>query len=219
MKKLLLFILSMQVISAMARAATITIFDTGVDNSNALLPEGSVDMHYTVSGPITGPTYVGIDQNTLPYIHEDGVSRWINPTMHATDDDPAGLYTYVTTFVLPAGFTNAMLMGQWLSDNEATMTLNGGTVSMTPNNTSSFQAWTPFTINSGFMAGLNTLDFAVTNDLVGPSALRVEFFTASFTPGPAVPDAGSSVTLLCAGLLALGLFARWSRKTRYLESN
>src|SRR6266446_6628000 len=194
MKKLLSVILSVLVMSVVARATPITIFNTGVDNSNMLLPEGSLDPHYTlVSGPIVGPTYVGLNQNTEPYIHEDGISRWINPTPDATVNLPSGVYTYATTFTLPAGFTNASLSGQWLSDNEATMTMNGGAaISMTPNSAASFQSWTPFTINSGFMVGLNTLNFAVTNDQVSPSALRVEFFSASFS----TPDTGSSATLL-----------------------
>ena len=208
MKKLFLSVLLALVASAMARGDAITIFNTGVDNSNALLPEGSTDPHYTlVSGPIVGATFVGMNQNTEPYIHEDGISRWINPTMDATDSDPAGVYTYTTTFSLPAGFTNASLSGQWLSDNEASMTINGGMtpVSMTPNSAASFQSWTPFSITSGFVEGVNTLEFAVTNDQVSPTALRVEI-AGSFTPA-AVPEPSTWGSLLGGGLVILGVCA------------
>ena len=39
----------------------------------------------------------------------------------------------------------------------------------------------PFVINSGFVLGLNTLDFVVNNSFFGPTALRVEM-TSTATP-------------------------------------
>ena len=203
MKKLLSVILSVFVMSVAANATPITIFNTGAATPGpapTLLADGSPDALYTVSGPITGVSFVGANSDVEPYIHNSDslASKWINPTMDATDLDPAGIYTYTTTFTLPGGFTGAMLSGRWLSDNEASMFLNGILVSMTPNSAAAFQMWTPFTIASDFMAGINTLTFEVTNDQVSPSALRVEFTSASFT---SVPDSGSTVGLL---LVALG---------------
>lgn len=52
-------------------------------------------------------------------------------------------------------------------------------------NSSSYNTWMPFTINSGFVAGVNTLDFVVTNTGAGPTGLRVDLSgTASPGSGP-----------------------------------
>jgi hypothetical protein len=206
MKKLSLIILSAFVASVVARADTISIFNTGVDNSNALLSLGSIDLHYLLlSSPLgVGTPFVGTN---IPgtYIANGPNSQWISPTNNASDSDPVGLYTYTTTFSLPAGFTSASLSGQWATDNEAALSLNGGPTIATTG-AADFGAFSPFTITSGFVAGLNTLTFAVTNE-GGPTALRVEI-NGSFST--TVPDAGSSAALLGGALLALGIFRRMS---------
>ena len=204
MKRLLVTVLSAFAFSGLVRAGTITIFDTGVDSSNALLAEGSVDPHYLLNG---GPAYVGADQNTLPYDpHGDGISQWINPTPVATDNVPPGTYIFTTMFTLPVGFTSASLSGQWEADNNGVLTMNGGLPISTIPGPIGFQAWTPFTITSGFMAGTNTLTFTVGNDF-GPSGVRVEFTNALFS----TPDTGSSAALLGGSLLVIGVFGRLQR--------
>ena len=64
----------------------------------------------------------------------------------------------------------------------------------TPNATFTFN---PFSINGGFVAGVNTLDFVVFNE-GGPMGLRVEM------SGTAVPEpASASVVAAAAGLSIL----------------
>jgi len=205
MKKLSLIILSAFVSSVVGRADMISIFNTGVDNSNALLALGSTDSHYLLlaGSPISGAPFAGTN---IPgtYIANGPNSLWISPTNNASDLDPGGVYTYTTTFSLPANFTSASLSGQWASDNQGALSLNGGpTIATTP--IMGFTAFSPFTITSGFMAGLNTLTFAITNGSATPTALRVEI-SGSFST--AVPDTGSSALLLGGALLALGIFRR-----------
>jgi hypothetical protein len=205
-KNLLLVLLAVLVLSAVARADTITIFNTGVDNSNALLAAGSVDPHYLLNG---GKAFVGTSINPS-WIANGPNSQWITPTTDASDNVAPGTYTYTTTFSLPVGFTDAMLSGQWATDNSGAMSLNGGpTVSTTPD--AGFTAFTPFTIASGFVPGTNTITFSVLNSTTeaSPSGLRVEI-SGFFTP---IPEPSTSMTaLLGSGLMALGVFGSRLRK-------
>ena len=211
MKRLSSIILAVLVMSAATHGGTITIFNTGAATPGpapALLPDGSTDTppYSITSGPIVqpypAPSYVAIGTDSLPYIHNSDslASKWISPTQ--TNDvntvSPIGVYTYITTFLLPPGFSGAELAGRWLSDNGATMSLNGTLVSTIPDTNAAFQVWTPFTITSNFQVGLNTLEFDVTNDF-GPTALRVEFTNAVFS----TPDTGSTLGLLVAALIGL----------------
>jgi hypothetical protein len=81
-------------------------------------------------------------------------------------------------------------------DNTVTdILINGVSTGFTA---SSFSTFTPFTISSGFVQGVNTLDFVWTN-ASGPSGLRVE------VAGTVAPETTSVVLL--TGLAALW-FAR-----------
>ena len=212
MKKLLLIVLSVFVLGAVARANMITIFNTGVDNSNNVVPaDGRVDLHYQLNG---GPAFVGANPIST-WIPDGPNSNWITPTPDASQGffGSSTPYVYTTTFILPVGFSSAMLSGQWATDNSAFMTLNGGPiVSTTPD--VGYTAFTPFSITSGFMAGVNTITFDVFNSGafidMNPTGLRVEI-SGSFT---GVPDSGSSVVLFGGGLIALGLFARRFQKSQ-----
>ena len=141
MKKLLLIVLSVFVLGAVARANMITIFNTGVDNSNNLLPAMSVDPHYQLNG---GPAFVGANPISF-WIPNGPNSQWITPTPDASQGffGSSTPYVYTTTFTLPVGFSNAMLSGQWATDNSSFMSLNGGpAVSTTPDK--GYLAFTPF---------------------------------------------------------------------------
>jgi hypothetical protein len=211
MKKFLLIILSALVLGAVARADMITIFNTGVDNSNALLPAGSVDPHYLLGG---GSAFAGANPPPV-WIANGPNSQWITPTANASDAFFGGVtYHYTTTFTLPVDFTSATISGLWATDNGSSMSLNGGpSVSMTPD--VGFLVFTPFTITSGFVAGTNTLMFDVLNSgaFNSQTGLRVEI-SGFFTPANGVPDSGSSAVLFGGGLMALGMFASRLRMKR-----
>ena len=74
-----------------------------------------------------------------------------------------------------------------------------------------FGALTPFTISSGFVAGVNTLDFIVPN-VGGPSGLQVQISGTA----TAVPEPSGFQSALAGGLIvsAAGLWRQRRRSVR-----
>lgn len=211
-------------ISTSAGAASLTLFNTGVDNSGTVLPDGTTpDLHYTLTAPSgTNITLVRTSAGGFPippYLGDNSTSAWIGPNSTSLNG-PGGLYDYQTTFSL-AGFnpSTASISGQWSSDNAGIEILLNGVDTGNLGNpygspgSYSYEHWVSFVINSGFLAGLNTLDFIVQNgngadDQFGPTALRVEMIgSAIATPLPA------ALPLFASGLGALGLLG-WRRKRK-----
>jgi hypothetical protein len=143
------------------------VYGTGLDNTGALLPEGSPDPHYTiVSGPATGSTFV-VDSSSMDgaWIPNGPTSSWISHTATSVSTK-TGAYIYRTTFDL-TGFIpeTAVLIGFWNTDNNGTeILLNGTSFPFTTSAISYNEAPTPFSITTGFLPGLNTLDFAFYDD-------------------------------------------------------
>src|SRR5207249_2044082 len=103
-----------------------------------------------------------------------------------------------TTFDL-TGFTptTAVLTGQFAADNSVTIKLNGNTVGPTA---PAFDTWTSFTINTGFVSGINTLDFIV-NNVSGPTGLRVDI-SGTASPSGAPPPINVTISPTSATLTA-----------------
>ncbi len=169
-----------------------TVYSTGVTTPGVPAADGAVDSHYQlVSSPdaaYPGPNAVVINSTGWPippWLGNDSNSKWIGPRRDAgaSPYNSPGTYTYRTTFDL-TGFVpaTAALTGKWATDNSGTIKLNGATVGTA---SSTFDAFTNFTINSGFIAGVNTLEFVVNNWTTSPSpaGLRVEI---NGSAGPAV---------------------------------
>ena len=114
---------------------------------------------------------------------------------------PEGLYDYRTTFSLSNFLAaSAVITGQWATDNGGVIQING--VSTGQHTLHQYSAFTAFTITSGFVAGLNTIDFFV-NKTYGPTGLRVEQTgTANAVPEPA------ALALFGVGAAMLGLARR-----------
>lgn len=168
-----------------------TLFNTGVDNSNVILPDGASDPHYTLvsapdgSGGVTpigsGAIVVnssGFPIGSGPWLANTTTSKWLSITAdqsagaQPSSTSPANLqnipYKYTLTFDL-TGFNPATqiasITGQWASDNSAKMFLNGVKVAgigVAP----TFDVWHSFAFDStqfSFVSGLNTLEFDVIN--------------------------------------------------------
>jgi hypothetical protein len=198
---------------AVTKADPIVLFNTGVINQGTLAPGGSVDAHYTVLVPNALNFAVAFVTSSIPgvYLPNGPNSQFIAPAANANQNFPDGNYTYRTTFVMTGlDPSTAVITGQLASDNATiAILLNGQSIGPIPS--SSFTAFTPFSINSGFVAGLNTLDFVVNNafnnGLTNPTAFRVELSgTAAAIPEP------TTMLLLGSGLAGVAVKLRRRHK-------
>jgi hypothetical protein len=212
-----------------AHALPVTVFNTGVDASGVSRADGSSpDLHYSLTDTSSGSaiaTTVGTSTGGFPippWIGDNAISAWIAPLIQGAGrfgGVNGATYDYQVTFDL-TGFdpATASITGQWSTDDQGLdIKINGVSTSQTTP-LSSYASWTAFSVNSGFISGINTLDFLVYNALAdccnypagyNPTGLRVEL-TASADLATPLPAA---LPLFASGLGALGLLG-WRRKRK-----
>ncbi|MEQ1949596.1 MAG: hypothetical protein ABL995_20560 [Bryobacteraceae bacterium] len=96
----------------------------------------------------------------------------------------------------------ASISGNFSSDNEGSIYLNSNSPVVTLN-TADFGSMHVFTLNSGFVSGVNTIHVTV-NNAGDPTAFVVQFGSATATPNvPGVP-VPPSIWLTIAGLTCAG---------------
>ena len=196
-------------------ASPITVHNTGVNASDVLQPIGSTTSYWTlVSEPGTAIEPLGgnpFRYYNIAYFADDAVSGWVSPTASG-NAGVGGFYTYQMSFDL-TGFdpATAAISGIFGVDNDGAILLNGNTVASVGN--ADFATPKLFTMNTGFVSGLNTISIRMDN-AGDPSAFRVEFSSATanttfqplvFTEVASVPEPGTGV-LLTAGLAAILFF-------------
>lgn len=163
-------------------APTPRIYSTGMTEDGTPLSDGQVDPHWTITSIPTGSTtaHAYATLNSAPvgtaWIANSETSRWISPQSNQATGDPSGSYTYRATFDL-TGFDPAtvrIISKVAVDDAVQAVRLNGQSLGFTA---TGYAAFTPLTINSGFNANLNTLEFVISNggSTVNPTGLRVEF--------------------------------------------
>ncbi len=185
------------------------LFNTGVDASgNALAGgDGVSDPHYSVFSSTIGGVTTGVNAVTHLnglYVANSATSRWIS---HSANGSPGnGTTTFRTTFDLTGlDPSSATITGLDAADNGGTIFLNGVNTGVLNGN---FGVLAAFTISTGFIAGLNTLDFAV-DDFGPPLALRIADISGTANAaGPAAVPEPVSVALLGLGLFGIAAIRR-----------
>ncbi|MBS1494159.1 MAG: hypothetical protein JST55_11640 [Bacteroidetes bacterium] len=159
------------------------LYNTGMDDFNNLLADGETDSHYllieSADMNYPGPDAKVILSNEFPmgnWYPNGDKSKWIAPRTDAGKWNEEGVYIYRLYFDLTGHDLNStVIKGGWSTDNNGVdILINGQSTGFaTP-----FEAFKgglfPFEIKSGFVQGVNTLDFIVNNGYA-PTGLRVEF--------------------------------------------
>jgi hypothetical protein len=165
------------------------LFNTGVDACGRPLADSTIgDPHYALISVPSGTTGIRVRTSAggfpvPPYMADNSDSAWIGPNGDAMLNGPTGQYMYRTTFSLTGlALSSVSIAGKWSTDNDGVrIVLNGTDTGNPPTDFSQYSlGFAPFTISSGFVPGLNTLDFVVNND-GGPTALRVEMTSTATT--------------------------------------
>lgn len=204
--------------SAVASAAAPTAWIEGLYNTGEVFFAGEQDTNYrftVISGTATGTSGYGVvtTGEGFPFpiwAENDVASSWLTPSANAGQSyDPSsnGLYKWSISFDLTGkDIATASFAGRWWADNQGYVQLNGHTISSGVNLSSP----TSFGASAGFVSGLNTLDFYVTNYAQSggnPTGVRVEFLTSNAAIAAAVPEP-ESWALVVAGLAVVGAIAR-----------
>lgn len=184
------------------------LYNTGVNNAGVVLSIQSLEQHYTVSGAAS-IAYVepAVDYPPLgwAWLAAPAGSAWIGPnsTTNTASPDPEGFYSYKIQFDLSA-FNPAQvrISGFWMTDNTGELFLNNVNTGFTTD-AESYKHLSGFDLTTGFISGINSLEFRVLNEFVGPNptGLCVANLTATLVPEPTL-----------ATLLVTGVVAALSRK-------
>jgi hypothetical protein len=191
----------------LALALQVAVHNTGVDSSDALVAAGAQASFWTLSAKPAGAGEA-IGSNGFRYHHpayfaDTGSAAWVAPQADG-NSGPNGFYTYDLNIDLtgldPA---TAVIAGTFGTDNAGAIWLNSN-VPVTTTGSGDFGAPTAFTINSGFVAGLNTIHIQVNNE-GDPTAFFVSFTRATAN----APVAQSIPAVSWPALAALALLLAW----------
>lgn len=194
-------------LAAAAGAANIPgLHPTGSNGSGGTLGDGASDLFYSVLSSNNtwynnSPQGTVINQTSIPSVWFQNTSsaRWIYDNKLAWVNIGATV-TFRLTFNL-TGFnpSTAVIFGSSAADDGGTIYLNGNLIG----NCGPYTTPTAFSANSGFLPGLNTLDFVVQDTGGAISGLIVPDLRghADKVPGPGA-----------AALLGLGVIAGARRR-------
>jgi hypothetical protein len=154
------------VVGATTPVAIPGLYATGLNASGQTGAAGSVDPHYLVTAPGTSTPTPAIVMTPHPaWAGDDASSGWISPVQQGTDNQAAGDYLYTTTFNLDGMVPSSasLTLTLWADDEVKDVLINGQSTGIRVAGPGYAQPNGPFVISSGFVGGVNTLSFVVTN--------------------------------------------------------
>ncbi len=162
-----------------------TVYSTGCAANGGVLAPGQTDPHYfiTSSGaPLT------VMQNHPAWAPNDAASMWIGLSAQGTDNQPGGNYSFSTTFDLTGWLADTASLSLTVAvDNELLdVRINGLSTGIAAVGHNAFSG--PFTISSGFVAGINQIDFVFRNWDTSPNPMGLRINIA----GTAIPVMGNT---------------------------
>ena len=179
------------------------LFPTGVDSSGNPLGDGVSDPHYYILETTSSGVVINENKIHNAWVSHSSNSNWI--WQEATGEPADVTRTFRTTFDLTGLDPNtASISGKWAVDNQGLdILVNGISTGQTTGPTiRGFEELTTFNINSGFVDGLNTLDF-VAKDLRHTPGFLVDSISGNADAIPqSVPEGSSLLSLLVVGLFS-----------------
>jgi hypothetical protein len=171
------------------------IANTGEDASFALQTNGVFSSTWSVKKPGSS-TYTNayVIANNSAWLTNDTNSKWIGPTTTGSANSTIGTYTYRTLFDLTAVVTNQLKVCFRIAADNALLAarLNGTNLNLSGG---TYNQWLPtnaatnvllgFQLTNGCLAGINTMEFDVSNGTSGgsnPTGFRAEFMVEQNIP-------------------------------------
>ena len=215
MNKRILFFLATWLLPALAIAASIPVHNTGVNASNVLVAPGAQASFWTLTARPGGATEA---IGSLPfrfnccYFPDTATAAWVSQAASG-DASVAGTYTYdLVVDMTGLNPASASISGTFGTDNSGSISLNGNPPVATTGS-GDFGAPTPFTINSGFVPGLNTIRVQVANE-GNPTAFFVSFTSATAEAFVAPVPAMSWQALIALAVVLGGMGSVLARRAQ-----
>ncbi len=214
-------------------------FATGIAANGTLVTGGGTDPHYTlITNPNNQASTTALVESPIPgvWLANSATSSWIGPVANTslaaaqnTDaGEGPGTYVYRTQIDLTGQdsiLSTIRLVGSWTSDNRGmAIRVNGVASGVADPSEGHFSTLRQFVINSGLIAGVNNIDFVVTNTdpISGYTGLRVDSLSLVTIPastGVSIirqPTGGEAIrkdtmTLSVGALASAPLSYQWYR--------